>query len=187
MDAKIAGEDTLRRLYAAPSVVEQSLGYTVVRPGGLTAGESLGVSVSPRPRRAWDHTAADQAASVRDSSSGARTASLLRVTTFLFSHWPPDGCAQAVELNQGDNKSGRIARADVAAICVESVESAAAFDTTFECYYADTAKGLDDVMQSNAKAVGAGIATEATSFASGLERRADSWPRLFEGLRRDVA
>ena len=53
---------------------------------------------------------------------------------------------------QGDDKSGRIARSDVAAICVEAIGSAAAFDTTFECYYAETAKGLDDVMASIAKA-----------------------------------
>merc|ERR1712187_478631 len=115
--------------------ISKGLGYTVVRPGGLTRDAPLGVS--------------------------------------------------AVELNQGDDKSGRISRADVAAICVESVESAAAFDTTFECYYADTAKGLEDVMQSNAKAVGAGIQTQVTTLASGRERRADAWPQLFDGLVRD--
>ena len=42
--------------------------------------------------------------------------------------------------NQGDAKSGRIARADVAAIAIESLASAASFDTTFECYDGDTAK-----------------------------------------------
>ena len=42
--------------------------------------------------------------------------------------------------NQGDAKSGRIARADVAAIAIESIASAASFDTTFECYDGDTAK-----------------------------------------------
>ena len=137
MDAKIAGEDRLRRLYAAPAVASRGVGYTVVRPGGLTRDDGLGVS--------------------------------------------------AVELNQGDEKSGRIARADVAAICIESIASPDAFDTTFECYYADTAKGLNDVMASNAKAVGAGIKTQATEVASGRERRAESWPNLFKGLQRDVA
>jgi hypothetical protein len=131
MDAKIAGEDAMRALYLANGVAVKGVGYTVVRPGGLTTKEGLGVS--------------------------------------------------AVELNQGDDKSGRIARADVAAICVECLASRAAFDTTFECYYADTAKGLDDVMQSNAK--GSTDITGTTS--SGRERRADSWPKLFEGLRRD--
>ena len=82
MDAKISGENELRRLYAEPSVVEKNVGYTVVRPGGLT----------------------------RD---------------------PPAGVT-AVELNQGDTKSGRIARSDVAAICIESLGSEDAFDTTFE-------------------------------------------------------
>ena len=136
MDAKIAGEDKLRRLYAQPSLVSKGIGYTVVRPGGLTKDAAIGVG--------------------------------------------------AIELNQGDEKSGRIARSDVAAICIESLGSVAAFDTTFECYYADTAKGLEDVMASNAKAVGAGVQTQATAATSGLERRADTWPKLFEGLERDV-
>ena len=44
MDAKIAGEDALRRLYAAPGVAERGVGYTVVRPGGLLRDAGLGVS-----------------------------------------------------------------------------------------------------------------------------------------------
>ena len=91
----------------------------------------------------------------------------------------------ALELNQGDTKSGRINRSDVAAICIESLDSAAAFDTTFECYNADSAKGLDEVMGSNAKAVSLGEKTEVTKALTGLERRADTWPKLFEGLQRD--
>ena len=135
MDAKIAGEDAVRKLYAAPGLAEKNVGYTVVRPGGLLRDPGLGVS--------------------------------------------------AVELNQGDTKSGRINRADVAAICIESLDSKAAFDTTFECYYKDTAKGLDDVMKSNAAAVGAGVKTTPTETSTGRERRGDSWPKLFEGLERD--
>ena len=135
MDAKIAGEDAVRRLYAAPGLAEKNIGYTVVRPGGLLRDPGLGVS--------------------------------------------------AVELNQGDTKSGRINRADVAAICIESLDSKAAFDTTFECYYKDTAKGLDDVMKSNAAAVGAGVKTTPTEASTGRERRGDTWPKLFEGLERD--
>ena len=129
--------------------------------------------------------------------------------------------------NQGDVKSGRIARADVAAIAIESLTSAASFDTTFECYDGDTAKvskvvtwcrvreqrviphylthslthslthvltylltctakELNAVMASNAKGVATG-SREATSAMSGKERRADSWPTLFEGLQRDRA
>ena len=135
MDAKIAGEDAVRKLYAAPELIEKNIGYTVVRPGGLLRDPGMGVS--------------------------------------------------AVKLNQGDTKSGRINRADVAAICIESLDSKAAFDTTFECYYADTAKGLDDVMKSNAAAVGAGVKTTPTEASTGRERRGDTWPELFEGLERD--
>ena len=135
MDAKIAGEDAVRKLYAAPELIEKNIGYTVVRPGGLLRDPGMGVS--------------------------------------------------AVELNQGDTKSGRINRADVAAICIESLDSKAAFDTTFECYYKDTAKGLDDVMKSNAAAVGAGVMTTPTETSTGRERRGDTWPKLFEGLERD--
>ena len=135
MDAKISGENTLRKLYAAPGLASKGIGYTVVRPGGLTRDAPLGVA--------------------------------------------------AVELNQGDDKSGRIARSDVAAICVECLARPAAFDTTFECYYGDTAKPLDAVMQSNAKGIATGT-TEATGVMSGRERRADTWPALFEGLQRDV-
>jgi len=108
----------------------------VVRPGGLTKDEPLGVS--------------------------------------------------AVELNQGDDKSGRIARSDVAAICVECLDRPAAFDTTFECYYGDTAKDLDSVMASNAKGIATGT-KESTSVMTGRERRASSWPELFEGLVQDRA
>jgi len=135
MKAKIDGEDALRRLYLAPEVVNKGVGYTVVRPGGLTREAGLGVS--------------------------------------------------AVELNQGDEKSGRIARSDVAAICIESLQSAAAFDTTFECYYGDTAKPLNAVGASNALAVGAGVTTEATEYATGNERRGQTWSELFEGLKSD--
>lgn len=96
----------------------------------------------------------------------------------------------AVELNQGDSVSGRIARSDVAAICVECLDSAAAFDTTFECYYGDSAKELNGVFQSNAKGVASGDASGAAAPSSaaktGRERRGSTWPALFEGLQKDV-
>ncbi len=129
MDAKIRGEDEVRSLYASAGVSSKGVGYTIIRPGGLTTDAGLGVG--------------------------------------------------AIELNQGDDKSGRIARADVAALCVECIQSKAALDTTFECYYAETAKGLNDVMASNAKG-----STEATAYVSGKERRANTWAQLFEGLER---
>ena len=47
-----------------------------------------------------------------------------------------------------------------------------------------TAQVLNSVMASNAKGVATG-SREATDVMSGRERRADSWPKLFEGLERD--
>ena len=91
----------------------------------------------------------------------------------------------ALELNQGDTKSGRIARSDVAAICVESLASDAAKDATFECYDADTAKplssvGLSNILkQTNAK--------DDSVVLSGKERAGATWPELFRGLERDTA
>ena len=142
MDAKISGEDQLRALYAAPGVAKRGVGYTVVRPGGLTYEPPLGVG--------------------------------------------------ALELNQGDTKSGRIARSDVAAICVESLYSAAAFDTTFECYNGDTAKELNAVFASNARGMASGDASGAKdptqpTMLTGTERRGNSWPQLFEGLQKDLS
>jgi len=139
MDAKISGENQMRQLYAADGLAQKKVGYTIVRPGGLTREPAVGV--------------------------------------------------QQIELNQGDQKSGRISRADVAAICVEALDSSAAFDTTFECYYGDTAKELNAVFQSNAQGIASGDASGAkeptATIATGKERRADSWPKLFEGLDRD--
>jgi hypothetical protein len=56
----------------------------------------------------------------------------------------------AIELNQGDTKSGRLARADVAALCVESLYYPdLTGETTFECYDADTGAPLATVGLSN--------------------------------------
>ena len=90
----------------------------------------------------------------------------------------------AVELNQGDDKSGRISRADVAAICVEAAAAARtplASNATFECYWADTAKSLEAVGLSNMM----GGTNEDADYVSGRERRGDSWRDIFEGLRPD--
>eukprot|EP00977_Amphora_coffeiformis_P012453 scaffold3077_cov162-Amphora_coffeaeformis.AAC.12 len=130
MEAKIKGEDEVRALYAAPSVLEQGIGYTVVRPGGLTSGVSLGV--------------------------------------------------EALELNQGDNKSGRLSRADVAAICVNALDSASTWDTTFECYEALTGKPIESVGFSNILK----LKGEST-FVSGKERRGSTWSSIFDGLEID--
>lgn len=130
MEAKITGEDAVRDMYAIPEVRTKGLGYTIVRPGGLTTGPSLGAS--------------------------------------------------ALELNQGDNKSGRLSRADVAEICVNCLDSPYTFDVTFECYEADTAKPVESVGISNIMK-----STDATAFKSGKEHLGETWEELFNGLSRD--
>jgi hypothetical protein len=83
MQAKIQGEDACGELYAAaPEALALGLGYTVIRPGGLTTADALGAS--------------------------------------------------EMELHQGDTKSGRLSRADVAALCLEALDSPDTFDMTFE-------------------------------------------------------
>jgi len=131
MKYKIMGEDAVREIYAGSS--NSQLGYTIVRPGGLTEEALLGV--------------------------------------------------KAIELNQGDTKSGRIARADVAEVCVEALFCKSAKNTTFECYYADTAKPLDGVGVSNLLKK---KTKEEEAVVLGLERRGDSWAQLFDGLRVDA-
>ena len=88
--------------------------------------------------------------------------------------------AAALELNQGDNKSGRLPRADVASLCVQCLSSPSTWDTTFECYEADTAKPVESVGLSNLMK-----SRDATDFVSGKERRGKTWSELFDGLERD--
>lgn len=130
MEAKIQGEDAVRDLYANPDVASRNLGYTIIRPGGLTNGVSLGPS--------------------------------------------------ELELNQGDSKSGRLSRADVAALCINCLDSSDTFDATFECYEALTAKPIESVGLSNIFK-----STDPTSFVSGKERRGATWGVLFKGLETD--
>ena len=95
---------------------------------------------------------------------------------------PPRGVA-ALELNQGDTKSGRISRADVASLCIESVfypKSTAG--TTFECYDADTGKSLESVGFSNILKQ----KSDPAAFVSGRERRGVSFEQIFSGLEIDV-
>jgi putative NADH-flavin reductase len=89
---------------------------------------------------------------------------------------------ETIELNQKDTKSGRIARADVAEICVECLNYPAAADTTFECYYADTAKPLNDVGFSNILKKTTSE-EEAAASATGLEHRGKTWKEIFTGLK----
>ena len=131
MEAKIAGEDGARALYREEGVAAQGLGYTVVRPGGLTSGPSRG--------------------------------------------------AAALELNQGDDKSGRLSRADVAELCIASLASPAAFDATFECYERETAKPVERVGLSNLLK-----SRDPTPFTSGRECTGAELSVLLGGLARDA-
>ena len=95
---------------------------------------------------------------------------------------PPRGVG-ALELNQGDTKSGRIARADVAALCVESISYPdLTGGTTFECYDADTGAPLATVGLSNI----AKKKTDSEVFVSGKERRGNTYKDLFTGLEKDA-
>lgn len=95
---------------------------------------------------------------------------------------PPRG-VDAIELNQGDTKSGRISRADVAALCVESIKyPQLTGGTTFECYDADTGAPLATVGLSNI----AKKKTDGEAFVSGKERRGAAYKELFTGLETDA-
>jgi uncharacterized protein YbjT (DUF2867 family) len=130
MEAKIQGEDAIREMYRDPRLVEAGIGYTVIRPGGLTSDDPVGAS--------------------------------------------------GLELNQGDSKSGRLSRQDVASLCVSCLDSAAAFDTTFECYDKETAKPLESVGLSNILRL-----RDPTPFKSGRECQGSTFDDLFLNLERD--
>lgn len=87
-----------------------------------------------------------------------------------------------LELNQGDTKSGRISRTDVASLCVQSMLFPQYTSrSTFECYNADTGKPLQTVGLSNLfKAK-----SDVNEFVSGKERRGASWEEIFRGLQQD--
>jgi len=90
----------------------------------------------------------------------------------------------ALELNQGDTKSGRISRVDVAALCVESILNPQyTGDTTFECYDADTGKPLQSVGISN---IMKAKTEDNKAFLTGRECQGDSWEKIFSGLERDA-
>ena len=90
----------------------------------------------------------------------------------------------ALELNQGDTKSGRISRADVASLCIESsVFTKLAGGCTYECYDADTAKPLSTVGMSNI--MKAKNKSDDGVFISGKERRGDTWEKILTGLEKD--
>lgn len=92
---------------------------------------------------------------------------------------------KALELNQGDSKSGRIARADVAALCIEATNfPKLSGGTTFECYNADTGKplqsvGLSNILKQRNK-------SNDDVFLSGKERRGATYEGIFTGLEKDA-
>ena len=92
------------------------------------------------------------------------------------------GSVSGLELNQGDTKSGRIARADVANICVAALYYPELTGrTTLECYNADTGAPLASVGFSNILKA----KTEKDNFVSGRECRGTTWKELFSGLEQD--
>ena len=97
--------------------------------------------------------------------------------------------ARFIELNQGDEKSGRVSREDVADLCVAAAMAAGsetARNATFEAYWADTANDLRDVGVSNALGVFSGNdAAPKAATNTGFERRGETWGDLLEGLEPD--
>ncbi|KAG7353757.1 NmrA family protein [Nitzschia inconspicua] len=88
----------------------------------------------------------------------------------------------AMELNQGDTKSGRISRYDVAKLCVEAtLFPDLTGGSTFECYDADTGKPLETVGLSNILK----MKTDPSEFVTGYERRGETYQELFRGLKKD--
>ncbi|CAJ1931752.1 unnamed protein product [Cylindrotheca closterium] len=94
----------------------------------------------------------------------------------------PGRGASALELNQGDAKSGRISRFDVAALCIEATYYPQLTGrTTFECYDADTGKSLNSVGASNILKQ----KSDPGDFRTGYERNGETFEKLFTGLSKD--
>lgn len=87
-----------------------------------------------------------------------------------------------IELNQGDDVSGRISRWDVASLAVESIYSRDAADTTFECYNRNTGQTLANVGLSNILKKTKGV--NEFRVATGKERNGKTWQEMFRGLEK---
>ena len=94
---------------------------------------------------------------------------------------PPLGVG-SIELNQGDFKTGRISRYDVASVCIEATfYPQYTSGVTLECFYSDTGKTLNTVGMSNILKQ----KTDPNTYLTGNERRGESWDQLFSGLQKD--
>ena len=92
---------------------------------------------------------------------------------------PPKGVL-ALELNQGDNRSGRISRWDVASLAIQCIKYKDTENATFECYDRNTAQPLANVGVNNILKK-----TEAATEKTGFERNGDSFAAIFKGLVTD--
>lgn len=134
MKAKFEGETEVRKLYESSDIARANkLGYTIIRPGGLTQEAPKGLKV--------------------------------------------------IELNQGDDRSGRISRWDVAAIALECIEFPSASCTTFECYDGDTSQSLSNVGLNNILKKRSN--DKSKKELTGKERNGNTWKELFTGLVKD--
>jgi uncharacterized protein YbjT (DUF2867 family) len=117
---------------------------------------------------------------VRNLYAGVEGATYTIIRPGGLTEEPPVGVA-GLELNQGDTKSGRISRFDVASLCIEStLYPQQTGGTTFECYEAVTGKpmgsvGLSNIMKQK---------SDPSEFVTGKEQRGDTWEKLFTGLEK---
>lgn len=88
----------------------------------------------------------------------------------------------SLELNQNDEKSGRVSRWDVAELCFEAARSSSASRVTLEVYGKTTGKPLSSVGLSNLFKMNAA----PTETAGKFERRGSTWQHIFAGLRKDA-
>lgn len=88
-----------------------------------------------------------------------------------------------VALSQGDVRSGRISRYDVAKLCVEAtLYPELTASTTFECFDADTGKELGSVGMSNLLKQ----KSAPSELANEKDLRGKSYKEIFSGLQKDA-
>ena len=88
-----------------------------------------------------------------------------------------------IALSQGDVRSGRISRYDLAKLCVEAtLYPELTSSTTFECFDADTGKELGNVGMSNLLKQ----KTSPSEVSNEKDLRGKSYKDIFSGLQKDV-